>query len=153
MAAPAETLRAADVDLSTPEFWLQPPELREAAKRALEVFLGLGGSAHFPKPTAVSKERSGVLEGAEHVASVGQRVAKEPVDRVRTRKHSAAARQGRERRRPLRLAALLLENRNLTLRVGGSPRADESLDQIARAMGGHGRVAPALLELRLAYLD
>ena len=93
-----------------------------------------------------------MLEGADHVASVGQRVAKEPVDRVRTRKQSAAACQGRERRSPFRLAGLLLEDRKLALRVGGSPRADESLDQIARAMGRHGRVAPALLELRLAYL-
>ena len=127
-------------------------ELGEAGERALEMFHGLGGSADFPEPTAVGKERSGVLEGADHVASVGQRVAKEPVDRVRTRKQSAAACQGRERRRPFRLAGLLLEDRKLALRVGGSPRADESLDQIARAMGRHGRVAPALLELRLAYL-
>src|SRR4029077_11799944 len=100
----------------------------------------------------VSKKRSGVLERADHVASVGQRVVKELVDHIRTRKQSAAGCQGRERRRPFRLAALLLEDQNLTLRVGCSPRADESLDQIARAMWRHGGVAPALHEQRLVYL-
>ena len=48
--------------------------------------------------------------------------------------------------------ALLLEDRKLVLRVGGSPRADESLDQIVRAMGRYRRIAPALLELGLANL-
>src|SRR5262245_9326414 len=129
------------------------PELGEPGERALEVFHGLGGSRDFAEPTAVGKKRSGVLEGADHVASIGQRVAKELVDHIRTRKQSAAACQGRERRRPFRLAALLFEDQHLVLRLGGSPRADESLDQIARAMGKHGGVAPALLELRLAYLE
>src|SRR5262245_4743394 len=129
------------------------PELREAAKRALEVFHSLGGSADFAEPTAVDKKRSGVLEGADYHGSVGQRVAKELVDHIRTRKQSAAACQSRERRGPFRLAALLLEYQNLTLRIGRSTGTDESLDEIARAMWKHSGVAPTLLELRIAYLN
>src|SRR5262245_40449326 len=56
------------------------PELAEAGERALEVLHRLAGSADCAEPTAVGKKRSSVLERADHVASVRQRIAKELVD-------------------------------------------------------------------------
>ena len=78
--------------------------------------------------------------------------AKEPIDIFRPGKQSAAASQGRQRRRPLRLAHFLFEDRNHILGFRISPRTDERLDQTSRAMGKHGRIGPALLALRLAHL-
>jgi cytochrome P450 len=57
MAAPARTLRAADVDLSTPEFWLQPGEEREAAFAALRREAPMSFHKEFEPPPEIPLPR------------------------------------------------------------------------------------------------
>jgi cytochrome P450 len=57
MAAPVETLRAADVDLSQPEFWLQPAPVREAAFAALRRETPMSFHAEFEPPPEIPLPR------------------------------------------------------------------------------------------------
>jgi cytochrome P450 len=57
MAAPARTLRATDVDLSTPEFWMQPTDVREAAFAALRREAPMSFQKEFEPPPDVPLPR------------------------------------------------------------------------------------------------
>ena len=90
MAAPAKTLRAADVDLSTPEFWMQPPALREAAFAALRREAPMSFQKEFERDGRIVRT---AFLNRRHIASVRRLIARveEYLDAEADRVAAAAA--------------------------------------------------------------